>query len=174
MSLDARKPVGRYTAKHEHEALGATSKGWREGARKQQRLRVLGALCAAPKKGVNLKDKMKIGIVDLVRVAGLVVKPLDSGRLENAIRSSIGARAKATTVGSTASETKKAGIEFVQSLSLRTLKGAGADARAIHWLAMAAEANKCGWAVPSLSTGSDEAVWLKKFQAQVTPPEDKK
>ena len=123
---------------------------------------------------MNLKDRMKIGIVDLVKAAGLIVKPLDSGRLENAIRSSIGARAKATTVGSTASETKKAGIEFVQSLSLRTLKGAGADARAIHWLAMAAEADKCGWAVPSLPADSEEAGWLGKFKVQVTPPETKK
>ena len=117
---------------------------------------------------------MKISIMDLVKAAGLVVKPLDSGRLENAIRSSIGARAKSTTVSSTGSETKKSGIEFVQALNLRTVKGAGADARAIHWLAMSAEADKCGWTIPGLPADSDEAVWLGKFKVQVTPPETKK
>ena len=112
---------------------------------------------------------MKISILELVKVAGTVAKPLDAGRLENAIRSSIGARAKTTTVGSTGTETKKNGIEFVQALTVRTAKAGGADTRAIHWLAMAAEAEKCGWAPPNLPVDSDEAVWLGKFKVQATP-----
>ena len=123
---------------------------------------------------------MKVRISTLVNVANASIGGgLDEGKFINAVRSSIGQNVDKETIGSAGKEGKE-GVYFKLSLTARTGKMSGVDARAIHWLASVGELLSFGLldegsAVATLlpKPATDVAGWLGKFKV-TTPPETKK
>ena len=114
---------------------------------------------------------MKIRINTLVRVASVVVNGLDEAKFIGAIRSFVGRNTDKEALGSTARETKD-GQAFTVSLTQKTRKVDGVDARAIHWLAACTELMSLGLmddgvalSVSLPKPASDVSAWLGKFKA---------
>ena len=119
---------------------------------------------------------MKVRISTLVQIADAAIGGgLDEAKFVNAVRSSIGQNVDKETLGSTGKEGKE-GVYFKLSLTARTGKMAGVDARSIHWLANVGELLSFGLldGGGALSTllpkpATDVATWLGKFKVQDAP-----
>jgi len=114
---------------------------------------------------------MKVKVSTLVRVASVLVGGLDEIKFISAIRSFVGRHTDKETLGSTARETKD-GQTFAISLTQKTGKVDGVDARAIHWLAACGELASlglmdegAGLSVSLPKPASDVSAWLAKFKA---------
>jgi hypothetical protein len=121
---------------------------------------------------------MKVKVSTLVRVASVLVHNLDETKFIGAIRSFVGRNTDKETLGSTARETKD-GQAFTVSLTQRTRKVDGVDARAIHWLAACSELASLGLMDEGAGLSgclpkpaSDVSAWLAKFKADTSSKSD--
>lgn len=111
---------------------------------------------------------MKVKLHVLAMVAGKVVKNLDVTQFQNAVKAFIGRNADKEAISSTAKQSKVNGDYFVASLSQKTDKQYGSDARAIHWLALHAELATLGLCDGEFPLpAADVLEWLEKFQVKV-------
>lgn len=121
---------------------------------------------------------MKVKVSTLVSVASVLVNNLDEVKFIGAIRSFVGRHTDKETLGSTARETKD-GQAFTVSLTQKTRKVDGVDARAIHWLAACGELTSlglmdegAGLSVSLPKPANDVSAWLAKFKADTSSKSD--